>query len=94
MEHPYCNTAEFVPADRNVPLEMYFPHTGSHANGPVGMVGTLALASPTLSREKIENCVFFFQSQYKTHADFQSYGVRSLFTCSTRCAKEAYQAIS
>lgn len=79
MEHPYYNTAVFVPADRNLPLEMYFPHTASHANGPVGMVGTLALASSTLSREKIENCVFFFQAPYKTHADFQSYGVRSLF---------------
>lgn len=79
MEHPYHNTAVFLPADRNLPLEMYFPHTGSHANGPVGMVGTLALPASTLSREKIENCVLFFQSQYKTHADFQSYGVRSLF---------------
>ena len=51
----------------------------SHASGPVGMIGTLALPSSTLAREKIENCVFFFQPQYKTHADFQAYGVRSLF---------------
>jgi choline dehydrogenase-like flavoprotein len=79
MEHPYHNTAVFFPTDRNVPLGMYFPHTASHADGPVSMVGTLAIASSTLAREKIENCVFFFPARYKTHADFQSYGVRSVF---------------
>jgi choline dehydrogenase-like flavoprotein len=79
MEHPYCNTAAFVPADRNLHLGMYFPHTAGPASGAVRMAGTLAIAPATLSREKIENCVFFFPGQYKVHADFQSYGVRSLF---------------